>query len=206
MQQPALLVQYIVLATCRKAIIPMGLLEYLMEFYGIARNGGSEGGGTLFKMNTDGSAFSVIKDFAGNNGQSPVGQLLYASDGRLYGVCNKSGVSGSSESMLIYGIDSDGNNYLVLHTFDTKNDGNLIPELSESSSGDIAGLIAPSDHFPPPPKIFKLKKNGTAFVILRTLSLTGADGLYPKHGLVFYNGYFYGVNTSGGMGGPMLLK
>lgn len=175
--------------------VPNGVL------YGIARNGGSEGGGTLFKMNTDGSAFSVIKDFAGNNGQSPVGQLLYASDNRLYGVCTKSGISGASDSMLIYGIDCDGKNYFVLRTFDTKNEGNLIPELSESSSGEIAGLIGPSGRFPPPPKIFKLKKNGTEFVILHTLSLTGADGYYPKHGLVVYNGYFYGVNTSGGMGG-----
>jgi len=167
--------------------------------YGIARNGGSEGGGTLFKMNADGSAFSVIKDFTGNNGQSPVGQLLYASDGRLYGVCKKSGISGSSDSMLIYGIDVTGNNYLVLHILETKTNGDLIPALSESSSGAIAGLISPSDHFPPPPKIFKLNKNGTGFTILKTLS--GADGYFPKHGLVFYNGFFYGINTSGGNSG-----
>jgi hypothetical protein len=164
--------------------------------YGIARNGGSEGGGILFKMKADGSAFSVVKDFTGMNGQSPVGQLLYAFDGRLYGVCKRSGVSGSSDSMLIYGIDVTGSNYSVLHLFETKIDGNLIPELSESISGEIAGLIAPLDHFPPPPKIFKLNKNGTGFTILKTFS--AADGLYPKHGLIFYNGYFYGANQSGG--------
>ncbi len=168
--------------------------------YGIARNGGSEGGGTLFKMNADGSAFSVVKDFTGNNGQSPVGQLLYASDGRLYGVCKNSGGSGSSDSMLIYGIDVTGNNYLVLHIFDTKTDGGLIPELAESSSGEIAGLIAPSSGIPPPPKIYKLNKNGTGFTILKTLSLTGTDGFSPKHGLVCFNGYFYGVTTQGGIG------
>jgi len=168
--------------------------------YGISRNGGGEGGGHIFKMNDDGSAFSVVKDFTGNNGQSPVGQLLYASDGRLYGVCKKSGISGSSDSMLIYGIDVNGNNYLILNIFDTKTDGQLIPELSESSTGAIAGLIASSDRFPPPPKIFRLNKNGTGFTILKTLSLTGADGHTPKHGLVCYNGYFYGVNTNGGNG------
>ena len=169
--------------------------------YGIARNGGSEGGGTLFKMNADGSAFSVIKDFAGNNGQSPIGQLLYASDGRLYGVCEKSGVSGSSDSMLIYGINVDGNNYAVLHLFDTKTNGNLIRELVESSSGEIAGLIATSEGSLLPPQIFKLNKNGTGYAILKTLSLTGTDGYIPKHGLVLYNGYFYGINTFGGNGG-----
>ncbi|MEO6456587.1 MAG: choice-of-anchor tandem repeat GloVer-containing protein, partial [Ginsengibacter sp.] len=113
----------------------------------------------------------------------------------------KSGISGSSDSMLIYGMDVNGNNYLVLHIFETKTDGNLIPELSESSSGEIAGLIGPSGGFPPPPKIFKLNKNGTGFTILKTLSLTGGDGYIPKHGLVLYNGYFYGVNTNGGNGG-----
>ena len=164
--------------------------------FGIARNGGSEGGGTLFKMNANGSAFSLVKNFAGNNGQSPVGQLLYASDGRLYGVCKRSGVSGSSDNMLIYGVDVNGNNYSVLQVFPTSAEGSLIPELSESSFGEIAGLIGPSDRFPPPAKIFKLNKNGTGFTILKTLS--GSDGFIPKHGLVLYNGYFYGVNTSGG--------
>jgi uncharacterized repeat protein (TIGR03803 family) len=168
--------------------------------YGIARNGGSEGGGTLFKTNADGSSFGVIKDFAGNNGQSPIGQLLYASDGRLYGVCKKSGILGSSDSMLIYGINVDGNNYSVLHLFDTKTEGDLISELAESPSGEIAGLIG-SSGFPPPPKIFKLNKDGTGYTVVKTFSSTGADGYFPKHGLVLYNGYFYGVNTSGGNGG-----
>ncbi|MCW3109944.1 MAG: hypothetical protein JWQ09_4450 [Segetibacter sp.] len=168
--------------------------------YGIARNGGSEGGGTLFKMSADGASFSVIKDFSDSDGQSPVGQLLYASDGRLYGVCKRSGISGSSDSMLIYGIDANGNNYTVLHLFETGTTGNLIPELKESSSGEIAGLIGQSNSYLPPTRIFKLNKNGTGFTILKTLS-TGADGNFPKHGLIFCNGYFYGVNTYGSNGG-----
>lgn len=172
--------------------------------YGIARNGGSEGGGTLFKMNADGSAFSVVKDFVGDNGQSPVGQLLYGSDGRLYGVCKKSGGSGSSDNMVIYGMDVNGNNYSVLHLFDANTDFNLIPELAESSSGEIAGLIGPSDRFPPPSKIFKVNKDGTGFTILKTLSLTGTDGYIPRRGLILYNGYFYGVNTRGGNGGQSM--
>jgi len=159
--------------------------------YGIARNGGSEGGGILFKMNADDSAFSIVKDFAGNNGQSPVGQLLYASDGRLYGVCKKSGISGSSDSMLIYGIDVSGNNYSVLHFFDIKTDGTIISELAEGATGDIFGLIKSS-----PSAIFKIKKNGTGYTVLKTL--LGVDGSFPKHGLVFYADYFYGVNNFGG--------
>jgi uncharacterized repeat protein (TIGR03803 family) len=166
--------------------------------FGIARNGGSEGGGVLFKMNDDGSGFGIVKDFTGNSGQSPIGQLLYASDERLYGVCKKSGIAGSSDSMLIYGVDVSGNNYAVLRVFETKTDGDIIPELSETSSGEIAGLKTLSDYWPPPPTMFKLNKNGTGFTLLKTF--TGAEGFYPKRGLVPYNGFLYGVHTDGGNG------
>src|SRR5476649_1484013 len=52
--------------------------------YGSTHNGGSDGIGTLFKVNTDGSGFTMLQDFDGTNGAFPTGELT-VSGSTLYG-------------------------------------------------------------------------------------------------------------------------
>jgi uncharacterized repeat protein (TIGR03803 family) len=56
--------------------------------YGTARSGGSGGGGTVFKLNPDGSGFAVLHSFSSNpsdDGSQPLAALFQSSDGALYG-------------------------------------------------------------------------------------------------------------------------
>jgi uncharacterized repeat protein (TIGR03803 family) len=58
------------------------------ELYGTAGSGGSGGGGTVFKLNPDGSGFTVLHSFSSDpsdDGSQPLAALLQASDGALYG-------------------------------------------------------------------------------------------------------------------------
>src|SRR5207244_2633896 len=52
--------------------------------YGATLDGGVLGGGTLYKISTDGSEFNVLRDFSTTNGL--LKDLTLGSDDRLYGV------------------------------------------------------------------------------------------------------------------------
>ncbi|MDE2485213.1 MAG: hypothetical protein KGL32_08240, partial [candidate division NC10 bacterium] len=55
--------------------------------YGTTYNGGASSSGTVFKLNTDGSGFTLLHSFAGGStdGNSPQDDLLQGTDGALYG-------------------------------------------------------------------------------------------------------------------------
>lgn len=173
---------------------PNGLL------YGINQNGGSAGGGTLFKMNTDGSFFSVIKDFNGNDGQSPFGQLLAASDGRLYGICKRSGINGSSDSLALYGINTDGTGYALLQTF-KRTDFPVVPELAEGSNGLLFGIsgsrLGSSSDIPI--RLFSVNKNGSGFNLLKIFTSNEGEGVLQ--GLIVADGFVYGIAANAGSKG-----
>jgi len=74
--------------------------------YGTTFTGGSSGGGTIFKINTDGTGFSTLYEFTAtngvgasnqggtnNDGAHPVGGLLY-SGSALYGTASEGGIYG----------------------------------------------------------------------------------------------------------------
>jgi uncharacterized repeat protein (TIGR03803 family) len=170
------------------------------KLYGITQNGGAAGGGTIFKMNTDGSAFQTIYDFNGANGQSPIGQLLLAADGRLYGVCNRSGVSGLSDNRLIFGINTDGTNYTVLKIFtNAATDGRVVGELTEGTAGSLYGVTGPwGDRDDEPSIIFKIATSGTGYTVLKTFNTSFTEGKVMRNRLTFYSGFLYGTFALGG--------
>ncbi len=62
--------------------------------YGMTPNGGANNMGVLFKYNPATSFYTKMLDFAGvTNGNGPLGSLMQASDGMLYGMTFKGGTS-----------------------------------------------------------------------------------------------------------------
>ncbi len=170
------------------------------KLYGIAQSGGAAGGGTIFKMNTNGSGFQTIYDFTGANGQLPIGQLLHAADGRLYGVCNRSGISGLSDNRLIFGINTDGTNYTVLKIFTAAAaDGRVVGELTEGIAGSLYGVTGPwGDRDDEHSIIFKIATNGTGYMVLKTFNTSFTEGKVMRNRLAFYSGFLYGTFALGG--------
>lgn len=78
------------------------------EFYGTTALGGAANVGTLFKITSTGT-FTVLAEFGGASGTLrgayPVGELLYAFDGALYGVAAESG-SGGAGTIFRYKADN----------------------------------------------------------------------------------------------------
>ncbi len=64
-------------------------------FYGVTKNGGIYGGGTLFKFDpTDNTSYEVLISFNNIGGRTPVGTLLLGPDNHFYGVTAKGGEHG----------------------------------------------------------------------------------------------------------------
>src|SRR5439155_6208422 len=76
------------------------------------------GGGTVFKINTDGNGFAVLKQFAGGNeGAVPVAGLVLNAD-TLYGTTEAGSGSGT-----VFKINTNGTGFAVLKNFTNSADG-----------------------------------------------------------------------------------
>jgi uncharacterized repeat protein (TIGR03803 family) len=73
--------------------------------YGTTLNGGARNKGTVWRIATDGTGFSVLHEFNGNDGENPEGTLIVGPDGYLYGTTL---VGGSSNRGTIYRISTSG--------------------------------------------------------------------------------------------------
>jgi uncharacterized repeat protein (TIGR03803 family) len=97
--------------------------------YGTTVVGGANGGGVLYSITPDGSVMTALHNFVGESGTEPVGTLLLASDGRLYGTTSAGGTTasgGASTLGTVFSIARDGTGFTNLHNFDgtTGSNGN----------------------------------------------------------------------------------
>jgi uncharacterized repeat protein (TIGR03803 family) len=105
--------------------------------YGTARQGGSSGCGTVFAVNTDGTSFTTLYSFTGNNDIVMVGPYagLILSSNTLYGTANG---GGSSSNGTVFAVNTNGTGFTNLHSF-TKTSGSLSTNSDGAYPG--AGLI-----------------------------------------------------------------
>lgn len=90
-------------------------------YYGVTNGGGTEGRGVVFRISPDGATFEVLHQFNGNDGARPQGELLLASDGKLYGTTEGGGVTSSGAASTLgtlFAINLDGTNFTQLYNFD----------------------------------------------------------------------------------------
>jgi len=115
------------------------------KLYGMTEQGGANGYGLVFSINTDGSGYKDLWDFndtanyAGNsNGEYPYGGLVLLR-GRLYGMTNRGGYH-SSYLGLIFSVDTAGGGFKDMLDFSqTLNGGNPYGDLI-ISGGKFLGM------------------------------------------------------------------
>jgi uncharacterized repeat protein (TIGR03803 family) len=88
--------------------------------YGTTYHGGTNSQGTVFKINTDRSGFTVLHTIVGNYGDGAGASDLLLSGGTLYGTTYW---GGSSHVGNIFKLDTAGNNFTVLKNFTGGSDG-----------------------------------------------------------------------------------
>ena len=85
------------------------------HLYGTTSNGGPSNGGTVFQMAADGTGFTVLHSFSGDDGAGgyPAAGLTDGGDGFLYGTTT----GGAMGTGVVYKMAPDGTGFTVLHTF-----------------------------------------------------------------------------------------
>jgi uncharacterized repeat protein (TIGR03803 family) len=179
-----------------------GLLSPLVlsgsTLYGVAQDGGPSGFGTVFKINTDGSGFMVLKSFAGSDGSIPGGSVVL-SGSTLYGTTIHGGASASGGEGgygTLFKLNTDGSGFTVLKNFGQNynyNDG-VFPNGQLVLSGATLYGTTPQGGTNNIGTVFKVNTDGRGFTVLT--SFTGSDCSYPVAGLVLSGNTLYGT-TSG---------
>ena len=175
------------------------------KLYGCNPNGGSQGHGTLFRINTDGTDFKVLKALDGKWEGSGLGSpLLLASDGMFYGCASGGGVFSRG---VVFRLGADGL-YEVLHHFAGGSNDGAYPRaaLVEGPDGALYGNTVEGGDAPQSyGTVYRMTKRGK-LSLLRRLKENGADGTTPVGALCFgSDGQLYGTDQSGGGGGTGVL-
>ena len=128
-----------------KGSVPDGLVRYGGQIYGTARYGGYipapgySGYGTIYKVNPNTKAFTVLHTFnqpGTSDGASPGTALVPGPDGRLYGVAPNGGPNGPGE---VFAINTTTLAFSIAHGFDYHVDGAAPTGRLLSKGGKLIG-------------------------------------------------------------------
>lgn len=176
--------------------------------YGTTAIDGVSYGGTVFRINRDGTGFRVLKFFAddktGGRLSSPV---IEGKDGALYGVTELGGPSGFSQGMMyrsrgvIFRIERDGSQFSILKYFKETTEEGVTPVggLLQGPDGSLYGVNSYGGGINNGGTLYRIKTDGSDFTVLHTFSGNATDGSQPLGALLAASdGNVYGATTSGG--------
>ena len=166
--------------------------------YGMTLAGGSNFFGSVFAINTNGTGYTILHNFAGGSGDGfgPTGSLTL--DGStLYGM---TGNGGTSNNGVIFAINTDGTGYAILHDFVGGNSDGATPSFSSLTLGgstlygttSVGGTNNTG-------VVFAINTDGTGFTILHDFVGGSSDGVGPMGSLTLDGSTLYGMTGSGGI-------
>jgi uncharacterized repeat protein (TIGR03803 family) len=180
--------------------IPSGSLTLSgPTLYGMTQDGGSGDRGTVFKINTDGTGYTILHSFTGGSGDgAPLGSLTL-SGSILYGM---TWGGGAYETIyggdgVIFKMNTDGTGFTILHDFDRVNGAHPSGSLTLSGS-TLYGMTYYGGEFSNRGTVFKINSDGTRFTVLHSFSWP--DGQYPNGDLTLSGSTLYGMTLIGGSG------
>ena len=190
-----------------------GLVISNNTLYGTAYIGGDSTNGTLFKVNSDSTSFTILHTFTEfPDGGLPQAGLILSGD-TLYGTAADGGSFGSGT---VFRVNTDGTVYGVVHSFTaydpynngTNSDGDY-PTSSLTLSGDTLYGTTQSGGSSGHGTVFAVNADGTGLTNLHSFaagsgpwfSFTNSDGATPIAGLILSGNTLYGTTADGGSAG-----
>jgi uncharacterized repeat protein (TIGR03803 family) len=164
------------------------------KLYGMTTGGGEHTGGTLFEYDPLNNSFSKKIDFEGNNGGYPHGNLIEASNGKLYGL---TWWGGSDNIGVLFEYDYTTNKLSKKVDFNSSEKGTLPSgSLIQASNGKLYGMTSQGG----------IQNQGVLFeydykndVFSKKVDFNYDNGSNPQGSLVqANNGKLYGMTEGGG--------
>ena len=164
--------------------------------YGTTGHGGGSNRGTIFKIQTDGSGFTLLHSFEGPpfDGFGPCGNLIIC-DSTLYGMTYS---GGNNDKGTVFKIQVDGSGFILLHEFAGGDEDGYFPYSSLIRSGStLYGMtcLGGDNNLG---TVFKIQTDGSGFFLLHKFAGENNDGREPLGTLILCGATLYGMTTSGG--------
>jgi uncharacterized repeat protein (TIGR03803 family) len=183
-------------------VLPFGSLTLSgSTLYGMTEGGGSGNGGALFRINTDGTSFALLKSFAGAGGgfdsEGPSGSLTL-SNSTLFGMSTH---GGSSHRGALFSMNTDGTGYSLLHSFTGGVSDGALPDGSLTLSGSTLYGMTADGGSSGNGAIFAVNTDGTGYGLLASFDGAPADGAHPRRGDLTISSdgsTLYGMTYQGG--------
>jgi uncharacterized repeat protein (TIGR03803 family) len=163
------------------------------KMYGMTAEGGDNNLGVIFSFDALANSFTKLKDFEDVNGSVPVGNLLQASDGLLYGMTANGGIN---EAGVIFSFNPTDSTFRKLRDFESTTGYYPYGTLMQTTDGKLYGMT------------YKGGKNndGVIFsfntqekIYTKLTDLDGDSGDDPFGNLVQAgDGKLYGMTSDGG--------
>ena len=205
-----------------------GLILSGNTLFGTTTAGGTNGSGTVFAVNIDGSGFTNVHSFkasctnssgiyTNSDGASPWGGLVLSGN-TLYGTTARGGTSGSGA---LFTVNTDGTGFRNVYSFSATSGPRDAYGYGTNSDGvwPWAGLILSANTLygttylggnSGAGTVFAVSSDGTGFAVLHSFTglsaptyafATNGDGAYPSAGLILLGNTLYGTASGGGSSG-----
>jgi uncharacterized repeat protein (TIGR03803 family) len=179
-------------------VMPDGTLTALGGvLYGTTSGGGAAAGGTVYRLNPNGSGYTILRSFTGgaSDGSAPTSAVSELG-GVLYGMTQFGGFSGTGT---VFRLNPDGSGFGLVHSFASSPDDAAVPESSTllAIEGVLYGMSrrgGTRDRG----TIFRMKVDGSELAVLRSFEGYPGDGAYPSGSLTEVGGVLYGMTLDGG--------
>lgn len=164
------------------------------KLYGMTEDGGSNSLGVLFSYDITTSTYSQLVNFSGtSNGSNPKGNLIQATNGKLYGMTQNGGAFNDG---VIFSYDPSTNTYSKIFDFSGSNGSTPTGSLIQASNGKLYGVAGGGTNGGGVIFSYDLT-NSTYTKLLDFIPFSNGSGLYGNL-LQASDGKLYGMANTGG--------
>ncbi len=165
--------------------------------YGMTTEGGANNDGCIFKINTDGSGFTILHNFEyATSGKSPKGTLTYYG-GMLYGTATEGGtppLTPDEHYGTLFRLNTDGSSFTVLYNFSYLSGANPYGKLTPDGNL-LYGTLSYGAGESSTGCLYKFDLSDNSFTVLHVFEYpTGAT---PYGSLTKVGNYLYGTASNG---------
>jgi len=165
------------------------------KFYGMTYKGGSHNEGVLFSFESSTLTYTKLKDFDGANGGEPLGSLVQAADGKIYGMTSE---GGNANLGIIFSFDPSTTNYTIEKAFNDRDGESPFSNMTLANDGKFYGTtfqggVADAG------VIFSFDPSSRVYIKLKDFG-TDVMGQRPSgHLISSADGKLYGMTPFGGV-------